>query len=280
MQLQDLLITNGVDVKRTKLIRHNTSSDEIAENNKNNILEEYQKIQISTLFKNIDYVVSFLGEQGTEAKLIGCYKVEGYSKLLNNRPPSGVFFTKKLKDEHVKFNLTKTPILEEFTNRLVIEWGKGALSWCQNGTTEKDILYILPPVSPYEFISYDKILLDFKTLEEIIFNNKQHAVWEEKLSTVAGVYLITDTSTGKHYVGSATGKAGGIWQRWSEYAKTKHGGNTKLIKLLIDSPTQYLSFQYSILEVFPIKRSSEEVLEYEALYKRKLFSKEFGLNEN
>lgn len=280
MQLQDLLSMNGIDIKRTKLIRHNISSDEIAENKKNNVLEEYQKIQAFTLFKNIDYVVSFLGEQGTEAKLIGCYKVEGYSPLVNNQPPDGVFFADKLKEDRVQYNLIKTPILEELANRLVIEWGKGALSWCQNGTTEKDILYILPSVSPYEFISYDKVLLNFNTLEEIVSNSKQHKIWEDKLSSVAGVYLITDTSTGKHYVGSATGKTNGIWRRWSEYVETKHGGNTGLINLLEQNPEQYKYFQYSILEVFPIKRSPNEVLEYETLYKRKLCSKEFGLNDN
>lgn len=40
------------------------------------------------------------------------------------------------------------------------------------------------------------------------------------------------------------------------------------------------NFQYSILEVFPIKRDKHEVLEYEQLYKKKLWSIQFGLNDN
>lgn len=280
MTLQDLLILNGIDSKQTKIIRHNISSSEIAENKKNNVLEQYQQIQSPSSFENTDFIVSFLGEKGTEAKLIGCYKVNGFTPLINNQPPKGVFFTAKFDCPRVNFNLVRLPVMEEFINRLVIEWGKGTRSWCQNGTTKKEILYILPAISPYEFISYDKVLLRFKTLDEIICNSKHHKIWEDKLTSIAGVYLITDTSTGKHYVGSATSKTNGIWGRWKEYVETKHGDNTRLINLFTKHPKQYEFFQYSILEVFPIKRSPNEVLECEALYKRKLCSKEFGLNDN
>ena len=42
--------------------------------------------------------------------------------------------------------------------------------------------------------------------------------WRTALSNVAGVYLISDTTSGKLYVGSAYGEEG-IWQRWSDYAE-------------------------------------------------------------
>ena len=165
-------------------------------------------------------------------------------------------------------------------DRLVIDWGKGAINWCQNGTTEKELLEIRPAVSEISFISYDKVLLSFEALHKIVYNKAAYKEWEEKLSAVAGVYLITDTKTGKHYVGSASGEQGGIWGRWSEYARTKHGGNKRL-KELITADSDYCNyFQYSILEVFPIKRDRKEVLEYEQLYKRKLWSIQFGLNDN
>ena len=97
---------------------------------------------------------------------------------------------------------------------------------------------------------------------------------------MAGVYLITDTKTGKLYVGSASGEQGGIWGRWSEYARTKHGGNKRLQELITADSDYCSNFQYSILEVFPIKRDRHEVLEYEQLYKKKLWSIQFGLNDN
>lgn len=165
-------------------------------------------------------------------------------------------------------------------DRLVIDWGKGTINWCQNGTTEKELLEIRPAVSEISFTSYDKVLLSFETLHKIVYNKAAYKEWEEKLSAVAGVYLITDTKTGKHYVGSASGEQGGLWGRWSEYARTKHGGNKRLKELITADADYCNNFQYSILEVFPIKRDKHEVLEYEQLYKKKLWSIQFGLNDN
>ena len=81
-------------------------------------------------------------------------------------------------------------------------------------------------------------------------------------------------------MGSASGEQGGIWGRWSEYVKTKHGGNKRLVELITADADYCNNFQFSILEVFPLKRDRREVLEYEQLYKRKLLSIEYGLNNN
>jgi hypothetical protein len=83
-----------------------------------------------------------------------------------------------------------------------------------------------------------------------------------------------------HQMLSLLPEEGGIWGRWSEYARTKHGGNKRLIALITVDPEYCSHFQYFILEVFPIKRDRKEVLEYEQLYKKKLRSVQFGLNDN
>ena len=183
-------------------------------------------------------------------------------------------------EKSVVYELVKTDLLADMKDRLVIDWGKGTINWCQNGTTEKEVLEIRPAMSEISFTSYDRVLLSFETLHKIVCNKAAYKEWEEKLSAVAGVYLITDTKTGKHYVGSASGEQGGIWGRWSEYARTKHGGNKRLKELIAADADYCNNFQYSILEVFPIKRDRYEVLEYEQLYKKKLWSIQFGLNDN
>ena len=100
------------------------------------------------------------------------------------------------------------------------------------------------------------------------------------MSAVAGVYLITDTSTGKLYVGSATGD-GGIWARWSQYAATGHGGNKELKKLLKSEGADYARhFQYAVLEIADTHASAEEVIRREAHWKRVLGSREHGYNNN
>ncbi|MEI2420593.1 GIY-YIG nuclease family protein, partial [Arthrospira platensis SPKY2] len=61
---------------------------------------------------------------------------------------------------------------------------------------------------------------------------EQEKTWKTALSSVKGVYVITDTSNGKLYIGSAY-SVESIWHRWSEYTKNGHGGN-KQLKALIE----------------------------------------------
>lgn len=280
MKLQELLALKGINLERTKLIRHNLTNDVVAANYAHGLLELYQSIQNPSRFKNCDTVISFLGTEGTNGIFLGCYRVGSTVPYNRTSLPEDFTPDSGMNENSVIFELTKMDILAELANRLVIDWGKGTINWCQNGTTEKEILEIRPVVSEIAFTSYDKVILSYETLRKIVYNKAAYKEWEDKLSAVAGVYLITDTRTGKHYVGSASGMEGGIWGRWSEYARTKHGGNKRLAELITADPDHCYNFQYSILEVFPIKRDKHEVLEYEQLYKRKLQSIRFGLNDN
>jgi len=280
LKLQDLLKNSGIDLAKTKLLRHNISKQEIRRNYSNGHLDIYQSIQTPNRFRGIEHIISFLGVEGTEGRLLGCYKVNGHKPLERGKLPTDFFMGVETFDDCVFWRMEKTDILSDLIDRLVIDWGKGTINWCQNGTTEKEVLCILREVSEYEFTGYDKIMLSFGTLKTIIDNPKQHSEWEKQLSSVAGIYLITDTETGKHYIGSASGEQGGIWGRWSEYARTQHGSNKRLKELTTTNPDYCNNFQFSILEVFPIKRDRHDVLEYEALYKKKLRTIEFGWNDN
>ena len=69
------------------------------------------------------------------------------------------------------------------------------------------------PYSIHTFPGYKNLDVPFMTLENVI--NKDHPSWKNALS-IKGIYLITDTKTGKKYVGKASGEKG-FWQRWSDY---------------------------------------------------------------
>jgi hypothetical protein len=101
--------------------------------------------------------------------------------------------------------------------------------------------------------------------------------WHTMLSSVAGVYLIMDTESGKQYVGSAYGKRG-ILGRWKEYATTGHGGNVLLKKILAQDSKAAKNFQFTILRTLPKTLTNKEVINYENLYKEKLGTRAFGLN--
>ncbi len=129
-----------------------------------------------------------------------------------------------------------------------------------------------------DFSDFKHVCLSRSELEMLY--RHQYPSWKTALSSVSGVYLISDRLTGKQYVGSAYG-ADGFWNRWAAYANGHHGGN-KLLRLLFNETGEggFSQFQYSILEVCDIDLSKESVIEIENRWKRKLLSKEFGWNDN
>ena len=73
-----------------------------------------------------------------------------------------------------------------------------------------------------------------------------------------------------------------MYGRWSEYVNTKHGGNKKMRELLKKHPERYHRFQFSILQTLPksLAVDNVSVIEVESLWKSKLNTIEFGLNDN
>ena len=93
------------------------------------------------------------------------------------------------------------------------------------------------------------------------------------------VYLITGSSTGRHYVGKADGSER-ILGGWTSYAKDGHGGNVALRELAGPDSSHARRFQFSILRVFGPSTSPSEVDAAGAHYKRALMTREHGLNRN
>lgn len=129
-----------------------------------------------------------------------------------------------------------------------------------------------------DFPGFNDVLLSFPMLRTVV--REQHASWRSALGNVGGVYLLVDNSTGQQYVGSAYGSVG-IWQRWSNYASTRHGGNKELKALLQHKPKGHESnFQFSLLEVCDLSAGDEFIFGRETHWKTVLRTREFGLNAN
>ena len=131
-----------------------------------------------------------------------------------------------------------------------------------------------------EFPGYENIRLTYLQLKTII--ERQVPGWISALQNQKAVYLITDTQTGKHYVGSATAQYGMLLQRWSEYVCDGHGGNECLKEVVLKNGLDYVEkyFQYSILENYNARMDDEYILKRETWWKNTLKSREFGLNKN
>jgi hypothetical protein len=129
-----------------------------------------------------------------------------------------------------------------------------------------------------DFPGYKSVLLSYRMLQTVI--RESNPSWRTALSNVAGVYLITDTSDGRLYIGSAYGGEG-IWQRWTAYAQYGHGGNKEIVKLLLEKSNSHAEhFQFSLLEVCDIDSNSEYIIKRETHWKTVLKTREFGLNKN
>jgi hypothetical protein len=144
-----------------------------------------------------------------------------------------------------------------------------------------EVAEILPePYSGRPFPGYEDINLSFEEIETLVRNCRLD--WKVALENVKGVYLITDTKTGKRYVGSAYGGAG-IWSRWCAYAGTGHGGNVELRKLLKLKTLDYCraNFRFALLEHRPFRAPDDLIVAREGFWKVLLLTRgEHGLNLN
>lgn len=262
--IQELLYNRGLDrLSRIKLVRHKDKRLDLYNlyrTDKTSFLD-YQNTQSKDVFKDVDYIVSFIGEENTLARFIGVFKI----------------IRKEITEDGFKYEMSDISGYDDLKERVIIRW-ENAISWHQWIKNEMEIVEICPGLHYKRFTDYFDLILTYSELEEIV--EKQYNDWKVVLSSIKGVYLITDVSTGKLYVGSAYGE-NGIWGRWSDYISTSGHGNNKILKDLIHSNVMYkYNLQFSILMILPKTVTADEAILKEQLFKRKLGSNSFGLNAN
>ena len=136
------------------------------------------------------------------------------------------------------------------------------------------------PYSGRHFPGYEDIDLSFEELETLVKNDRPD--WKAALESTKGIYLISDTLTGKRYVGSAYGDQG-IWSRWCAYAASGHGGNVELRSLVCDPSLDYCraNFRFALLEHRAARTPDDLVISRESFWKRILLTRGAqGLNRN
>ena len=270
------------DVERIRLIRHKDSRKEkiiggqIYENSlydiylyENDAFMTYQSEQLVKKFKNVDYIVSFIGEESTSSRFVGVYKNNGILQILPDYKGESL----------ARFDIQEISGFELLKERVIIDWNN-PVQWLQHYNAmpviriDRGLMENNLPV----FVRYEDVMLNYTQLKTII--NSNNPEWKSRLESCNCIYLILDKSNGKQYVGS-TYNTKGIWGRWSEYAKTGHGNDVES-KRCIDSDPKYAekNFQWCILETLPIKILQDQAIERESLYKRKLGTRIYGHNKN
>ena len=204
----------------------------------------------------------------------------------------GGMYKVEIIDENIEndigYNLTLMDDYKEYIKRLIIKLER-PIGWdiynkkyeSVQKSLNPEIYELAPSTKLGTFPGYNSVKLSHKDLQRIVNNDEPS--WKNALSNVKGIYVITDKSTGKLYIGSASGNAEGIWQRWSNYADIKNltGGN-KFFEELKDTDNQYIidNFSYSILEIFDMRTKQEDILNRENFWKDVLKTREFGMNRN
>lgn len=184
------------------------------------------------------------------------------------------------------WDLRLSTFLAPLVDRLVVGWSSPR-RWNRRATRAANLPILeIADRDKVPFPGFDRLLLTHHELSEMVSDHR-YADWRAALSEVQGIYLITDSSTGKNYVGKADG-AERILGRWMSYVRDGHGGNVALRELAFSSSgrgdgakvrTDHARhFVFSILRVFGPSTSSSEVNAAESHYKRALMTREFGLN--
>jgi hypothetical protein len=166
---------------------------------------------------------------------------------------------------------------EKYFGRLIVKFKNNSQAMVRLATSvmdECEVFQLLPDTYDNDlFPGYDKVKISWSELRRVI----EKEGWKTALQNQKGVYLITDVSSGKMYVGSAYGE-NMILGRWLSYIKSGHGENVELKKI----PFEYIkeNFEYSILDIFKSTTDDKSVLERESWWKNVLKTREFGYNLN
>lgn len=280
--LLDLLSSRGlVPRQRVKLVRHRDSRWDLTLLDQTGFFENYQAWQSRPVFDRCDLLVSFLGEDGGQAQLTGVYRVLGRAPRGSARMPRGFPYPTMRINHCYVYRLERDDRFADLERRVVVAWGASLRAWVQTLAPDRDkeVVEIHTPGFVRPFPGFLEFSLSFAELTGILAKPVSHKDWIRALSSVGGVYLITDRRTGRQYVGSAAG-AGGLLARWQSYAMNGHGGNKRLRQLVARNSRRRYDLQFTILQILDKSTSESETLRREVLFKRKLGSRTFGLNSN
>lgn len=152
--------------------------------------------------------------------------------------------------------------------------GGAERSWHQHyHNADKKVIELYSDQPMEKFPGYEHIHLSWNQLKYVIDKES----WKIALQNQKAVYLITDISNGKMYVGSAYGE-NMLLNRWQNYIKSGHGGNIQLEKL----SREYIenNFKFSILDIFKSTTDDQVILNRESWWKNTLLTRTFGYNAN
>jgi hypothetical protein len=170
---------------------------------------------------------------------------------------------------------------EKYLGRIIVKYHNKSQNMVRlaDGLIDNlEVVELLPEkFNDDDFPGYENVDLTWYDLKRVV-NRKD---WKTALENQKGVYLISDTNSGKFYVGSAYGEEM-ILGRWKNYIDNGHGGNIELKKIVKEKGFDYIknNFKYSILDIYKSTTNDQIIINHESAWKNKLLSRKFGYNSN
>ena len=206
----------------------------------------------------------------------------GFIRINNNNELWLLFHVGKItkdlnKLDGVGYEYEILPQYEKYFGRLIIKYknkSQTMIRYANSVINHCEVIQILPDTFGNDiFPGYDKVNVSWEEMSRVISKES----WKTALQNQKGVYLITDISNGKMYVGSAYGE-NMILGRWQSYIKSGNGGNVELKKLNFDYIKK--NFKYSILDIFKSTTDDQNIISRESWWKSVLQTREYGYNRN
>jgi|SRR5680860_241689 len=288
MDFNDLLIKQDIDPATVLVLRHTPRDREfrrklpwLAADHPDlfNVYQQTQSRHVEGQMRGAEHVASFIGLSGGRAVFVGLYRCglvhpltyEQYWETPEHQQlrELGERGFQGNRDTILSFDLEREPFYEEWKGRLVVHWPPPPINWSRWAQANKFPIFAIHESSILNdgMPSWDELVL---TIADLVVLPTQ---WETAIGQWRGIYFILDETDGTGYIGSAYG-VDNIYGRWMSYAQQGHGGN---VELQGRDPTR---FRFSILQLVSPDESEAEVLKLEAAWKRRLHTREFGLNRN
>jgi hypothetical protein len=271
IKLNDILRLPILDKVKIRLNLSNNSWNalKLYHDNPNQLLiGNFHNSEKRKWFKENDIVIGLAQIENDDWLLIDISRItRSYNKLFDGVSPSNI---------NTFYEHEKLENFEKYFGRLIVQFHKYQAFVTLKGNKIDDFVVkeILPNSLDNDlFPGYDKVNISWSELNRVI----EKDTWKTVLQNQKGVYLLTDISNGKTYVGSAYGQ-NMILGRWTSYVKTRHGGNKGLKALTSDHIKE--NFRYSILDIYKSTTDDQIIIEREGWWKEVLQSRKFGYNEN
>mgnify|MGYP001251352626 CR=1 FL=1 len=129
MFLSEILASRGLSTERLKLVRHKDKRWDVEELKAEGWLEAYQSYQGQPVFKGCEHLLSFVGEERGRSRFFGAFRVGPCSAAERVPLPEGCLHVDWGLAGNVHDELTRCAAFDDLEDRLVIDWGKGALAW-------------------------------------------------------------------------------------------------------------------------------------------------------